>query len=178
MSKSNPFAAPQALVETPGALEAIAEAAANATPRPPNHDAPARIDSGAEPVDLIGDGTNQFGGIPADGNPHGEEPLREDAADNGAEALSQEASRAADATTPDQVGDSARVPSNTPEEATTGDDEASDDEEDEDEAPVAVNANSHKLDELQAMARAEGLDDSGTKGDLADRINEKRGVSE
>lgn len=51
----------------------------------------------------------------------------------------------------------------TDEEATTDHDEAS-----------TVNPASHKLDELQAMARDEGVSDEGTKAEIAERINAKR----
>lgn len=47
------------------------------------------------------------------------------------------------------------------------------------EAPVApeveeVNPDKHKLDELQAMAAEANLDTSGTKAEIAERINESR----
>lgn len=39
------------------------------------------------------------------------------------------------------------------------------------EADGALNAKSHKLDELQAMAAEAGLDTSGTKAELVERLN-------
>lgn len=191
MSKSNPFAAPKALVETPGALEAIADAVANNEPKPVNHGTE-RQDAGAEPVNLTGEGDAEFRGLDKDGSVADPNPPQ----DSGADKLVEEAQRAADATTDAQTGEqpydpnlrvdeasgefadgeSAENPSDSPE----ADDEANEragevqpDGSTVTEKPAKVDPEAHTKDELVEMATKAGVAHSGSKSEIADRINEK-----
>jgi hypothetical protein len=181
MSKSNPFAAPKALVETPGALEAIADAVANNEPKPVNHGT-VRQDAGAEEVNLTGEGDAEFRGIDKDGDVADPNPPQ----DSGADKLVEEAQRAADATTDNQTGEQPYDPNlrvdedanvesdddaaaDSASESDEGDDEATDG----DEKPAEVDPEAHSKDELVEMADKAGVAHSGSKAEIAARINEK-----